>query len=443
MRRSETLLRLTQGQSAKRDPPLIQSVPRAEAARDSADSIYVNPQWDEQHICVSHLVNRLFTWHTDDASPYSASWITVLLHPRDPIGLSTTSLRALATTYFGKVHSHPDLVRKGAGLYSQALQSLRGQLECPDRALESDLLVAVICLATLESVALTQSSAWLQHYQGLARITELRGPHRHQSGVGAALLSTLRSCIAIGYIVERKRCFLEDPSWKSIPWAGRMGSKTPIDYLHDVFCDIPGLLEDLDQVIAWDPDIPGRDEFLDQVRQNALSILEILYSWRCKWQEDYPDTAFFIPSINSGSDGLPPSPFRTVIWFTDPYRANELIVYDSVLLIVLKAAEGLGLNLGESHSSMTNPRDLLLPIQSNRKEVAIEVCRTVDYHLHCLQRSSGAFMLLFPLNVAYRNLEPESDEARWMEKIMAVTADIHGFEIGRRENMLRARNVST
>jgi hypothetical protein len=77
---------------------------------------------------------------------------------------------------------------------------------------------------------------------------------------------------------------------------------------------------------------------------------------------------------------LPPSPFKTVIWFTDPYRANELIVYDSVLIIVLKAAERLGLNLGESHSSMANPSDLLLPIQSNRNEVAIEVCRTVDYH---------------------------------------------------------------
>lgn len=203
--------RLTQGQSAQRDQSLVQSVPRAEAARDSEDSIYVNPQWDEQHIYVSHLVNRLFTWHTDDASPYSASWITVLLHPKDPTGLSMTSLSALATTYFGKVHSHPDLVRKGAGLYSQALQSLRAHLECPDQVLESELLVAVICLATLESVALTQSSAWLQHYQGLARIvsvscptkrevlsryqTELRGPHRYQSGVGAALLPTLRSCI--------------------------------------------------------------------------------------------------------------------------------------------------------------------------------------------------------------------------------------------------------
>ncbi|GIJ87957.1 hypothetical protein Asppvi_006873 [Aspergillus pseudoviridinutans] len=389
--------RLTQGQSAKRD----QSVPEAQAGLDAEDSIYVNPQ--------------------------------------DPTGLSTTSLRALATTYFGKVRSHPDLMRKGAGLYSQALQSLRVQLECPDRALESDLLVAVICLATLESVALTQSSAWLQHYQGLARIARIA------ISLVPELPFFLRSGpeIAIGYIVERKRCFLEDPSWKSIPWAGRMGSKTPIDYIHDVFCDIPGLLEDLDKVIAWDPDIPGRDEFLGQVRQNALSILEILYSWRCKWQEDNPDTAFFIPSSNSGSDGLPPSPFKTVIWFTDPYRANELIVYDSVLLIVLKAAEALGLNLGGPHSSMTSSSDLLHPVPSNRKEVAIEVCRTVDYHLHCLQRSSGAFMLLFPLNVAYRNLEPESDEARWMKKIMAVTADIHGFEIGRRENMLRTRNVST
>ncbi|GIC87264.1 uncharacterized protein Aud_003648 [Aspergillus udagawae] len=431
--------RLNQGQSAKRDRSLVQPVPRAEAARDSGDSIYNNPQWDEQHICVSHLVNRLFTWHTDDASPYSASWITVLLHPRDPTGLSTTSLRALATTYFGKVHTHPDLVRKGAGLYPQALQSLRVQLECPCRVLESDLLVAVICLATLESVCACSILRLAPALLG----AHADCPHRHQSGVGAALLPTLRSCIAIGYIVERRRCFLEGSAWKSIPWAGRIGSKTPIDYLHDVFSDIPGLLENLDRVTAWSPNIPGRDEFLGQVRQNALSILEILYSWRCKWQEDNPDTAFFIPSSNSGSDGLPPSPFKTVIWFTDPYRANELIVYDSVLLIVLKAAEGLGLNLGEPHSSMTNPSDLLPPIQSNRNEVAIEVCRMVNYHLHCLQRSSGAFMLLFPLNVAYRNLEPESDEARWMEKIMAVTADIHGFEIGRRENMLQARNVST
>jgi hypothetical protein len=52
-------------------------------------------------------------------------------------------------------------------------------------------------------------------------------------------------------------------------------------------------------------------------------------------------------------------------------------------------------------------------------------------------------MLLFPLNVAHRNLEPESDEAKWMENIMAVTADIHGFEIGRCENMPPTRNVST
>ncbi|GFG14800.1 hypothetical protein IFM61392_08643 [Aspergillus lentulus] len=383
------------GNSAKRNQSSVHLVPQAQAALDSGDSIYVNPQWDEQHACVSHLVNRLFTWHTDDASPYSASWIAVLLHPRELTGLSMISLRALATTYFGKVHGHADLVRKGAGLYSQALQSLRVQLQCPDRVLESDLLVALICLATLESVAVTQSSAWLQHYQGLA-------PIKSEDHTAISLESELPF-------------FLR---------SGRVFSKAPIDYLHDVFCDIPGLLEDVDQVIASNPNIPGRDGFLLQVRQNPLSTLEILYAWRCKWQEDHHDAVFFIPSSNSWSDGLPPSPFQTVIWFTDPYRAHELIVYDSVLLIVLKAAKGLGLNLGGSHFSIAHSSDVLLPIQSNRKEIAVEVCMTVDYHLHCLQRSSGAFMLLFPLNVTYRNLEPELDEARWMEKVMAVTADI-------------------
>lgn len=185
--------------------------------------------WDEQHIFTSYLVDRLFTWHEDEASPYAASWISVLYRSEDPAGLSMTSLRALATTYFGKVHGQTDLMRRGGVFYTQALQGLRVQLQSPDQALEPDLLVAILCLGIHELVTLTQSSAWLQHYKGLARITELRGPHRHQTGLGYALLPTLRTCIAVGCLVERKRCFLEDPSWKTTPWAGRMESKCQID----------------------------------------------------------------------------------------------------------------------------------------------------------------------------------------------------------------------
>jgi hypothetical protein len=167
-----------------------------------------------------------------------------------------------------------------------------------------------------------------------------------------------------------------------------MGSKTPIDYLQDVFCDIPGLPEDLDQVITRDSDISGRDDFLGQVRQNALQHWKSFTPGDVDGRKITQTPHFsFRQAIHCQMVCLP-APFKQSFG-SDPYRANELIVYDSVLLIVLRAAEGLGLNLGGSHSSMANPSGLHLPIQSNRKEVAVEVCRTVDYHLHCLQRSSG------------------------------------------------------
>lgn len=81
--------------------------------------------------------------------------------------------------------------------------------------------------------------------------------------------------------------------------------------------------------------------------------------------------------------------------------------------------------------------DPLLPMQGNRNDIAIEICRTVDYHLHYL-KSTGAFMLLFPLNVAYVHLDRKSTEIRgWLERVMADVADSHGLEVGRSENMLR------
>ncbi|KAB8239558.1 Zn(II)2Cys6 transcription factor domain-containing protein [Aspergillus alliaceus] len=392
--------------------------------------------WDEQHIFTSYLVDRLFTWHEDEASPYAASWISVLYRSEDPAGLSMTSLRALATTYFGKVHGQTDLMRRGAVFYSQALQCLRVQLQSPDQALEPDLLVAILCLGIHELVTLTQSSAWLQHYKGLARITELRGPHRHQTGLGYALLPTLRTCIAVGCLVERKRCFLEDPSWKTTPWAGRMESKTPTDDLHDVLCDIPGLLEDFDKQTIWDPNIPGRALFQAQLCQRLLSILKELHCWRWKWQDDFPNTAFSAPlnePLSPNPTKLPRSPFKNIIWFTDPCRATELITYDALLLILLRTAELLRMHIPNLVS--TDLSDPLLPMQGTIEDIAIEICRMVEYHLQDLQRSSGAFMLLFPLNIAYRNLPARSTEANWLEEIMAVVANIHGFEISRRENM--------
>ena len=130
----------------------------------------LDPGWDEQSLFKFHLVDKLFTWHEDPSSPYSASWISLLLDQTDEAVLPSTSIRALSTSYFAKVHGHSDLMHKGAGYYSQALRALRGQLQDPKSALEDDILIAVICLGIYELVTFTQPSAWLNHYKGLAQL---------------------------------------------------------------------------------------------------------------------------------------------------------------------------------------------------------------------------------------------------------------------------------
>lgn len=252
-------------------------------------------------------------------------------------------------------------------------------------------------------------------------------------------VQVLNKSQAIGYIIERKRCFLEDPAWKTIPWAERgLGSKTPTDLLQDIMCDIPGILQDQGEAALWHPSDPRKEEFTFVFIPRMLSILEVLYSWRWNWESQFPNSTFIttpIDYISSGPISLPPSPFKSVIWFQDPHRAVELIVYNAILLILIRALQIAGADL--DNIQLEGFSDPLLPMQGNRNDIAIEICRMVDYHIHCL-RSTGAFMLLFPLNVAYLHLDRESTEARgWLEKVIADLADSHGFEVGRSENMLR------
>ncbi|KAJ5610848.1 hypothetical protein N7510_007567 [Penicillium lagena] len=384
-----------------------------ELGREVQASFMINPSLDEDSIFTSHLIHRLFSWHEDDLSPYSASWISVLFrHPEDPGGLPMRSVRALATSYFGKVHGHQDLMRKGANSYSQALRILRGQLQHYDQVLESEVVVAIVCLGIYELVTFTQPWAWLQHYKGLARLS-------------------------IGHIVDRKRCFLEDPAWKTIPWAKKgQDAKTPTDRVLDILCDIPGILEDYDR--ALDPMTPNQAQFTAELCTKILSTMDALYNWRWAWQEEFPNATYLTVPNNASSPGsmqLPPSPFQTVIWFQDPLRATELSFYDSLLLILQGMCERFGIGMEPSFVPLMS--DPLLPMQGTRMDTTREICRMADYQLHDLRRSSGAFMLLFPLNVAYRNLIPNSVEALWLEKIMALIADTHGFEMSRRENMPR------
>ncbi|KAJ5527800.1 hypothetical protein N7513_011959 [Penicillium frequentans] len=400
--------------------------------------LLMNPVWDEDSLFTTYLIDRIFTWHDDPTSPHSAGWIATLLRPReDEAALSSTSIRALATSYFAKMHGHVSLLQSGARQYSNALGVLQRRLNDSNLALEDDVLLAIICMSMYELVTVADPSAWVNHCKGLAQLTAIRGPYRHQAGVGHALLPTLRSTISIAYIVDRKRCFLEDPEWKTIPWDLKgLDSKIPIERLHDCLVNVPGIVEDMERLLAWDSDRPGRAEFKEKHCQQAFATLEGLYSWRWDWQREFPNATSLVRPIDIESEGfclLPLSPFETVIWFDEHYRATELIVYNAIRLLLTMTLEKAGIDI-ETHHSFDGVNDPLLPMQGSRHEVAVEICRMSSFHLQSFHQSSGAFMLLFPLNVALHHLDGDKDGVRpWLQKVLAIIADMHGFEVGRRD----------
>lgn len=200
----------------------------------------------------------------------------------------------------------------------------------------------------------------------------------------------------------------------------------------------------MDQVVRWPPDTPGLDEFKAAYGGRVFATLEGVYAWRWEWEKKFPNATYLIAPEDLDPEtamGLPPSPFQSIIWFENAYRATDLILYNCIRLIATRSLEISGIHI-DVPLSETNSSDPLMPMQGTRHDVALEMCRMMNYHLHSLRRSSGAFMLLFPLNVAYLHLEDDCEGARsWLEKVMAVVADTHGFEIGRKENLPRQVKV--
>jgi hypothetical protein len=246
---------------------------------------------------------------------------------------------------------------------------------------------------------------------------------------------------AVGYLVERKHCFLESPEWKTIPWAKcGLNTRTPLDELHDFLCDLPGITEDVDRILTWNSNESGMEEFKAAFCSRVLATLEALYSWRWDWEQKFPNSSSLISPTDLDHETslvLPLSPFKSIIWFTSPHRAAELMNYNAVRLIATRALEVVGVQIDKPSSNIPIS-DPLLPMEGNRHDVAVEICRMADYHLHSFRQSSGAFMLIFPLNVAYLHLSQDSGQIKpWLEAVMSVVADLHGFELGRRENMPR------
>lgn len=167
------------------------------------------------------------------------------------------------------------------------------------------------------------------------------------------------------------------------------------------------------------------------------ALFEKLYNWRVKWEQDFSHTYF-----NVGSDMLKGLnvfefdfyPFPTAIFFTEHIRVAEICLYNAMLLLLHQACRELPASIRptlasyKDGNSWPHPSILLAPGNGSVEDIIGEICKLVYFQILSFPGNSGAVRIMFPLQVAYRNVDPKSREARWLYKSISHVADCCGFD---------------
>ena len=193
----------------------------------------------------------------------------------------------------------------------------------------------------------------------------------------------------------------------------------------------------------------------EQVQQLHVSLCSNLkarlgdaFAWRWQWEIENPYACYELVTDSMSSISIDvverTALFPTIIYYKDLNAANEITLYNCLLLLLYKLGEVLpGFKALLAYTASDNPgisrtNPIMLPEEAaTSRALAVEICRSVEFHLLDIHASSGSFFLLLPLRVAAQAFEADSRERKWISWVCAKIADINAFEISR--NLTKAR----
>jgi hypothetical protein len=231
-------------------------------------------------------------------------------------------------------------------------------------------------------------------------------------------------------ILNRKRTFLEQRIWKEVPWEDDPASKTQLDYLIDILCDYPGLLEDADNArLARGPAESKGMVWTDVVHQCHKKLAE-LSEWQRDWVSNFDICLYEVDANQSSYTSIEAGGplFPSILYFTDVWRAYEFCVHNALRILLLR------LHSQVARMRTSNPGQAIATNFTETRtcveELAIGVCRSVDYFLN-KHGQMGALLLMFPAQIALLALNRTSKVAIWLMNVLAKIAESGGLEIGR------------
>lgn len=234
-------------------------------------------------------------------------------------------------------------------------------------------------------------------------------------------------------LVSKRRTFLEQECWKTLPWHGvGLPPKTPQNELVDIMVNIPGYMEVSASIQSGRASGTQIAHLIARLKED----LSFSYKWRWKWEAGNPNAAWelTLSEVPTGRVVCDGRLFEKVLWFRTFTQATEILLYNAVLLCLL----GMLWQFEpppDSESQSTTSVPLILPCEVvNLIEPAEEICRGFEYQLLNVQNSrESALFWLLPLGVAAKVLEGEPKYGRWIQAMLDTSRVTRGYGTGMSE----------
>lgn len=228
----------------------------------------------------------------------------------------------------------------------------------------------------------------------------------------------------------RRRIFLEEEKWKTIPWAKL--PKTALDSLIDLLADMPGIVNDM--AASEHPISPAtRASFHAKVGQLRTK----LRAWRWAWHETHPGVARRVPS-HLNLDGVDTPVFReqlsTMIAFDNTQQALEMLTYNAGLIYLMQLEDLLHMG-SEPHNAPLSAADadyirhaaashpetpLLLPDEARFTcQPALEAFRLIpSLYKNLVTTKDRIMVILAPLGIVYCSTQKHAELSRCMQSVL-------------------------
>ncbi|KAL7823135.1 hypothetical protein V8C26DRAFT_385493 [Trichoderma gracile] len=340
------------------------------------------------------------------------SWVTLLpaIAARSSVHLDVLqcAVKTLGYTILNNIPRALEEYGETLRLFSSTLGSIgEGSFEV--------LLAAILCLTLAEVLLGTEHNGWLAHTRGISKLIQGRGPDAFKDGTTHQLFTSFRVFMLLEAIQYRRETFLDEPAWKTIPFASE--SQSLMQSLLDQISGLPALLQRLDIISDGSPKDQSED-IVELYKDFDTQVLQ-LENWETNLDTSAASRLLWWPVALSSDTG---TAFPLSYEFTNVLVANTISHYWGFLLVVQISMETLHAVCDEHGIDDSDfPKQRATALSNRKLTLASDICQCVRYHLRPEMKLYGPAATLFPLNVALEifRRENKEKEAIWCEEIIS------------------------